>query len=62
MNTDENEKIELNVPESCPDCGKGFETKKLGNAAFIRKGLITDLLFLDNIMTKIQQIPKFIKF
>ena len=23
MNTDENEKIVLNVPESCPKCGKG---------------------------------------
>ena len=23
MNTDENEKIELNVPESCPKCGNG---------------------------------------
>jgi len=37
MNTDENEKIELDVPESSPDCGKGFETKKLGNAAFYPK-------------------------
>jgi uncharacterized protein (DUF983 family) len=23
MNTNENEKIELNVPESCPKCGNG---------------------------------------
>ena len=23
MNTDENEKIELNVPASCPKCGRG---------------------------------------
>ena len=23
MNTDENEKIELNVPECCPKCGNG---------------------------------------
>ena len=30
INTDENDEIELDVPESCPDCGKGFETKKPG--------------------------------
>ena len=23
MNTDKNEKIEMNVPESCPKCGNG---------------------------------------
>ena len=62
MNTYRDEKIDLNVPESCPDCGKWCETKRRCNAPIIRNGLITNLLFLDNIMTKIQQIPKFIIF
>ena len=39
MNTDENEKIELNVPESCPKCGKelftGCRMKAPGGPIFV---------------------------
>jgi len=38
MNTDENENMELNVPESCPKCGKGtfyrMSYKALGGVIF----------------------------
>ena len=36
--------------KSCPDCGKGFETKNRGNPTFIRRGSLSDLLFHANIM------------
>ena len=41
MNTDENENVELNVPEICPKCGKGPFTgcrmKALGGAIFVTR-------------------------